>query len=115
MTNTNKQTEQEKNKYLARKMMTTLCQLTGKRLSQRKMEKWYKENEARLVFDPENEEYIMGIRGAGAPIRNQFGCPIAMISVDGPKYRISLAELKKYGKLVSETAREISRWFGFKE
>jgi hypothetical protein len=49
----------EKNQYLAREMRATLYQLTGETFSPIKMEKWYKENEAKLVFDPENEEYII--------------------------------------------------------
>lgn len=49
----------EKNQYLAGEMRTVLYELTGKTYSPARMKRWYKENEAKLVFDPENEEYII--------------------------------------------------------
>ncbi len=49
----------ENNPHIASQIKASLYQLTGKTLSPKKMFKWYKENEAKLVFDPENEEYII--------------------------------------------------------
>ncbi len=49
----------EKNQYMAAQIRDAIYKLTGKNLSFSKMERWYKKNQAKLVFDPENEEYII--------------------------------------------------------
>lgn len=62
----------------------------------------------------ENEEFIEGMHCVSAPILNQFKLPVAMISISGPKFRLSPKEISGYGVLVSQLAQEISQWFGYK-
>ncbi len=61
----------------------------------------------------DNEEYSEGVRCIGAAVLNQFKMPIAMIGVSGPKYRISMNDAHKYGKLIGTYALEISQRFGY--
>jgi len=49
----------ERNQYAINQMQVSLYQLTGKTLSPKKMQEWYKENEANLVFDPETDSYTI--------------------------------------------------------
>ncbi|MBU8902007.1 MAG: hypothetical protein KOO69_04650, partial [Victivallales bacterium] len=48
----------EINQYSIGQIKNSLYQLTGQTLSPKKMAKWYKEHQAKLVFDPESEEYL---------------------------------------------------------
>ena len=62
----------------------------------------------------ENEEFIEGMHCVSAPILNQFKLPVAMISISGPKFRLSSKKINEYGVLISQLAQEISQWFGYK-
>ena len=62
----------------------------------------------------ENEEFIEGMHCVSAPILNQFKHPVAMISISGPKFRLSSKKINEYGALISQLAEEISQWFGYK-
>jgi len=52
----------EKNQYLAARIRDAIYKLTGETLSPRKMKKWYKENEAKLVFGQKNEKYVKKVK-----------------------------------------------------
>lgn len=49
----------EREQYSIGRIRISLYQLTGKTLSPKKMQEWYKENEADLVFDLEKERYTI--------------------------------------------------------
>lgn len=60
----------EINQHSINQIKSSLYQLTGQTLSPKKMTKWYKEHQAKLVFDPESEEYLETDRYI-APIKNK--------------------------------------------
>ncbi|MCP3967909.1 MAG: hypothetical protein GY750_19465 [Lentisphaerae bacterium] len=49
----------EKNQHSFDEMRATIFQLTGKTLAPKKMQKWYSENQKNLIFDNENDKYIL--------------------------------------------------------
>ena len=49
----------EKNEYMGKRMISAVNELTGKSFSPSGMEKWYAENESRLVFDPESGNFVV--------------------------------------------------------
>lgn len=60
----------------------------------------------------DDEEYVDGIRCVAAPILNGQGYPIAAIGISGPKFRLPMDKVRRFGGLVREAAREISRRAG---
>jgi IclR family KDG regulon transcriptional repressor len=65
-----------------------------------------------IAFD--NEEYIVGIRSAAAPIRGKKGNILAAISFAGPSARISESRMVQVAPMVKNCALEISSSFGYK-
>jgi DNA-binding IclR family transcriptional regulator len=62
------------------------------------------------IDDVENEE---GIRCVGAPIFDHMGRVSAAISVSGPAYRLSNAQLEKLAGTVIKTSKDISSELGY--
>lgn len=60
------------------------------------------------------EEFNMGVRCVASPIRDKIGCVVAAVGVSGPAVRITPDRFPELGSLVSRTALEISRSFGFR-
>ena len=63
-------------------------------------------------YSVDNEEGSAGIRCVGAPIFNHEQKVIAGISIAGPSLRIKMDHMTRLGKLVRETADDISRRLG---
>jgi DNA-binding IclR family transcriptional regulator len=59
------------------------------------------------------EELEMGLTAVGAPIRSAEGAVVGAVSVSGPAFRLSAADLPATVDLVERTATEISRCLGF--
>jgi DNA-binding IclR family transcriptional regulator len=59
------------------------------------------------------EELEPGLSAVGAPIRSAEGAVVGAVSVSGPAFRLSAADLPATGELVKRTATEISRCLGF--
>ena len=59
------------------------------------------------------EELETGLSAVGAPIRSAEGTVVGAVSVSGPAFRMSAADLPATGELVKRTATEISRCLGF--
>jgi DNA-binding IclR family transcriptional regulator len=59
------------------------------------------------------EELETGLSAVGAPIRSAEGPVVGAVSVSGPAFRLSDADLSATGELVKRTAAEISRCLGF--
>jgi DNA-binding IclR family transcriptional regulator len=55
-----------------------------------------------------NEEFEDGLTAVAAPIQNRSGRVIAALAVSGPAYRMDLAATRRFIKLITEAAREIS-------
>jgi len=49
----------ETNQYFSGLMINSLFQLTGQNLSPKEMSEWYNKNKDKLVFDPEQQEYVI--------------------------------------------------------
>jgi DNA-binding IclR family transcriptional regulator len=60
------------------------------------------------------EELEVGLSAVGAPIRSSEGTVVGAVSVSGPSFRLSAADLFATAELVKRTATEISRCLGFK-
>ena len=58
-------------------------------------------------------EYADGIRCVAAPITNDLGYPIAAIGISGPKFRLSMDKVRRFGGVVREAALEISHRAGY--
>ena len=63
------------------------------------------------VDDSEHEE---GVRCVGAPLKNYTGNVVGSISASGPTQGMKKEELPRIGRIVADTALEISRRLGFK-
>lgn len=63
-------------------------------------------------FAIDNEENEAGVRCVGAPIFDHRGYAFAAISVSGPAYRISVAQLKAIARPLLDTTRAISARLG---
>jgi len=59
------------------------------------------------------EELETGLNAVGAPIRSSDGAVIGAVSVSGPAFRLSPADLPEIGGLSRSAAAEISRCLGF--
>jgi DNA-binding IclR family transcriptional regulator len=58
------------------------------------------------------EELETGLNAVGAPIRSAEGTVVGAVSVSGPAFRLSPADLPNTGELVKRAATEISRCLG---
>jgi DNA-binding IclR family transcriptional regulator len=57
-------------------------------------------------------DFDAAARGVGAPIIDASGAVIGGISAGGPRFRISDADLERFGALVVDAARDLSRRLG---
>jgi len=64
-----------------------------------------------VAFD--DEEYIMGLRSAAAPIRNENGEVFASVCYLAPSIRVSSSKMKQLAPLLKNCAYAISRSFGY--
>lgn len=62
----------------------------------------------------DDEEYLEGVRAAAAPVVDAQGRKVAVLLVVGFKSRISLARLRRLGKLVAHEAAAVSAQLGGK-
>jgi DNA-binding IclR family transcriptional regulator len=70
----------------------------------------------RLGYAIDNEEYELGVRCVGAPIKDFMGNVIAGISVSAPAERMSLEHIHDHiAPIVTEAARVLSKKFGYRE
>lgn len=60
----------------------------------------------------DDEERNIGMRCIAAAIFNEFGDPVAGLSISGPVARLGDVEVARFGPLVSEGAAEITRLVG---
>lgn len=63
-------------------------------------------------FAVDDEEHAIGLRCAAAPIFNEFGEPVAAVSVSGPQARIPDERLPELGALINRTALMITAAIG---
>ncbi len=63
-------------------------------------------------YATDDEEHAVGLRCAAAVIHDEFGEPVAALSVSGPMARIADDRLPVLGTLAREAADAISRQFG---
>lgn len=59
-------------------------------------------------FAVDNEEYELGLRCVGVPIRNQLGKVVASISVSGPVFRMKKKRIIKIANFLKEVSQSIS-------
>jgi DNA-binding IclR family transcriptional regulator len=59
------------------------------------------------------EELETGLSAVGAPIRSAEGAVVGAVSVSGPAFRLSAADLPATAELVKRTTTEISRCLGY--
>ena len=96
----------ETQQYMIDQTKTAIYQLTGEILTPRQMIKWYKNNESKLVFDPEQGRYIIkGKKVKKSPVKKN----ISKMS-KGPDYlllnKIKLAK-KPTKKQVTEYIKKV--------
>lgn len=60
----------------------------------------------------DDEEHAVGLRCAAAPIFNEYGEPVAAVSISGPAARITDRRVPDLGSLARRTAGEITREIG---
>lgn len=58
------------------------------------------------------QEYEKDINAVAAPILDVKGCPVAVIAIVGPSYRMSQDRMINLGQLICETAETIAREVG---
>jgi IclR family acetate operon transcriptional repressor len=63
-------------------------------------------------FSVDDEERHPGMRCIAAPVFNEFGEPVAGVSISGPTVRVSLERIADIGPLVREAAAEVTRMIG---
>ncbi len=63
-------------------------------------------------FAIDNEENEAGVRCVGAPIFDHTGCAFAALSISGPAYRMSVAQLKALARPLIEAAHAVSARLG---
>jgi len=62
----------------------------------------------------DNEEYIVGLRSAAAPIRSENGEVFACVGYLAPSARVNLLKMKQWAPLVKTCALSISKALGYK-
>ncbi|MCD6355943.1 MAG: IclR family transcriptional regulator [Anaerolineaceae bacterium] len=67
----------------------------------------------KIAFD--NREHQKNIRCLGSPIFNADGKVVGAISMSGPAVRITDEKISEYGKVIMQTAEEISHELGWKK
>lgn len=63
----------------------------------------------------DNEEFSVGIRCAGSPIRNHSGAVVAAISISGPVHRFTEARVRDVLPAITAAARKVSCALGYAE
>lgn len=63
-------------------------------------------------FSVDDEERYPGMRCIAAPVFNEFGEPVAGVSISGPTVRVTLERVGDIGPLVREAAAEVTRMIG---
>jgi len=70
----------------------------------------------RVGYAIDNEEYELGVRCVGAPIKDFMGNVIAGISVSAPSERMAMDHIHNHvAPIVTDAARLLSKKFGFRE
>ncbi len=64
-------------------------------------------------YSIDDEENETGIRGAGAPVLDYRGWPVAALSVAGPVQRVSRERMHELGLATATVARELSHRLGY--
>lgn len=65
-------------------------------------------------FSIDDEERHPGMRCIAAPVFNEFGEPVAGVSISGPTVRVTLERVADIGPLVRDAAAEVTRMIGGK-
>ena len=65
-------------------------------------------------FSIDDEERHPGMRCIAAPVFNEFGEPVAGVSISGPTVRVTLERVADIGPLVRDAAAEVTRTIGGK-
>jgi|SRR5882724_6719823 len=65
-------------------------------------------------YSIDNEEFEPGLKCIGAPIHNYLGKVVGAISVAGPAFRMTNANITRLGSTVVQTAGELSEELGFR-
>jgi IclR family acetate operon transcriptional repressor len=68
----------------------------------------------RRGFSVDDEERHPGMRCIAAPVFNEFGEPVAGVSISGPTVRVTLERVAEIGPLVRDAATEVTRMIGGK-
>ena len=63
-------------------------------------------------FSIDDEERHPGMRCIAAPVFNEFGEPVAGVSISGPTVRVTLERVADIGPLVRDAAAEVTRMIG---
>lgn len=63
-------------------------------------------------FVIDDEEHAVGLRCVAAPVYNEVSEPMAALSISGPAARIDDARLADLGRMVAETAAEVTATLG---
>lgn len=63
----------------------------------------------------EDEEFIIGVRSTGAPIRNELGEVFASVCFLAPTSRLTSSRMKQLAPLLKQYALKISKSLGYKE
>ncbi len=63
-------------------------------------------------FSISKEEYEKDINAVAAPVLDANGCPLAVIAIVGPSYRLSDDSMRKLGQSILETTAAIAREVG---
>ncbi len=70
----------------------------------------------RMGYAIDNEEYELGVRCVGAPIKDFMGNVIAGISVSAPSERMAIEHIHEHvAPIVTDAARLLSKKFGYRE
>jgi IclR family acetate operon transcriptional repressor len=63
-------------------------------------------------YSVDDEERHLGMRCVAAPIFNEYGEPVAGISISGPSVRVSVDRLETIGRQVTDAARQLTALIG---
>ena len=76
---------------------------------------WHDLNHSRTRgYAVQDEEYLVGLRGAAACVYDEAGAAIAALSVTGPTVRIPSDRLDQLGHLVAQVCAQITQQYGGK-